>query len=50
MGKQRPGYGRSVTMNLRYTFGGDEFLFVEISEAMSLPAFFTGMSITEPNK
>ncbi len=34
-------------MSLRYTFGGDEFLFVEISEAMSLPAFFTGMSITD---
>lgn len=33
-------------MNLRYTFGGDEFIFVEISEEMSLPAFFTGMAIT----
>jgi len=29
----------------RYTFGGDEHLFVEISEAMSLPAFFKGMAI-----
>lgn len=33
-------------MSLRYTFGGDEFLFVEISEAMSLQSFFTGMAIT----
>ena len=33
-------------MNLRYTFGGDEFLFVEISEEMSLESFFTGMAIT----
>ena len=29
----------------RYTFGGDEHLFVEISEEMSLPAFFKGMAI-----
>ena len=29
----------------RYSFGGDEHLFVEISEEMSLPAFFKGMSI-----
>lgn len=33
-------------MSLRYTFGGDEFLFVEISEAMSLQSFFRGMAIT----
>lgn len=33
-------------MSMRYTFGGDEFIFVEISEAMSLPSFFTGMAIT----
>lgn len=33
-------------MSLRYTFGADEFLFVEISEAMSLQAFFKGMAIT----
>lgn len=33
-------------MSLRYTFGGDEFIFVEISEAMSLEAFFLGMAIT----
>lgn len=29
----------------RYTFGGDEHVFVEISESMSLAAFFKGMAI-----
>ena len=29
----------------RYTFGGDEHVFVELSEEMSLPAFFKGMAI-----
>lgn len=29
----------------RYSFGGDEHLFVEISEEMSLPAFFKGIAI-----
>ncbi|CAB3767034.1 allophanate hydrolase [Burkholderia sp. MSh2] len=33
-------------MTIRYTFGGDEFVFVEISEAMSLDAFFKGTAIT----
>jgi urea carboxylase len=33
-------------MTIRYTFGGDEFLFVEISEGMSLEAFFQGTAIT----
>ncbi|MGL4396391.1 MAG: 5-oxoprolinase subunit B family protein [Hyphomicrobium sp.] len=33
-------------MNLRYAFGGDEHLFVEVAEEMSLEAFFTGLSIT----
>lgn len=33
-------------MSVRYSFGGDEFLFVEIDEAMSLEAFFKGMAIT----
>ncbi|WP_323122095.1 5-oxoprolinase subunit B family protein [Burkholderia alba] len=33
-------------MTLRYTFGGDEFIFVEISEEMSLDAFFKGTAIT----
>lgn len=30
----------------RYTLGGDEHLFVELSESMSLAAFFTGSLIT----
>lgn len=30
----------------RYTFGGDEHLFVEISEEMSLAAFFKGIALT----
>ncbi len=29
----------------RYSFGGDEHVFVEIDDAMSLPAFFKGMAI-----
>ncbi|WP_028225401.1 5-oxoprolinase subunit B family protein [Paraburkholderia ferrariae] len=33
-------------MTLRYTFGGDEFVFAEISEEMSLDAFFKGTAIT----
>ncbi|RMC92773.1 carboxyltransferase domain-containing protein [Aquitalea palustris] len=33
-------------MSIRYTFGGDEFLFAEVSESMSLPACFTSMAIT----
>lgn len=33
-------------MNSRYTFGGDEHLFVEIDEAMSLEAFFVSLSMT----
>ncbi|SDC77767.1 5-oxoprolinase subunit B family protein [Paraburkholderia lycopersici] len=33
-------------MSIRYTFGGDEFVFAEISEAMSLDAFFKGTAIT----
>ena len=35
----------SVLPGARYTWGGDEFLFVEVSEAMSLPANFKVMSI-----
>ncbi|AUH01270.1 carboxyltransferase domain-containing protein [Pectobacteriaceae bacterium CE70] len=31
---------------IRYTFGGDEHLFAEVDESMSLPAFFRGMAIT----
>lgn len=33
-------------MSVRYSFGGDEFIFAEISEAMSLQSFFKGMAIT----
>ncbi len=33
-------------MTARYTFGGDEHVFVEIDEAMSLEAFFKSLSIT----
>lgn len=33
-------------MKPRYSFGGDEHLFVEVSEEMSLEAFFTSLSIT----
>jgi urea carboxylase len=35
----------AIPVQARYTFGGDEHLFVEISEEMSLPAFFKGMAI-----
>ena len=34
-------------LEARYTWGGDEFLFVEVSEAMSLAANFRVMSIAE---
>lgn len=34
-------------MELRYTFGGDEHLFVECSEEMSLEAFFKSLSMTK---
>lgn len=33
-------------MNSRYTFGGDEHIFVEINEEMSLEAFFKSLSMT----
>jgi allophanate hydrolase subunit 1 len=33
-------------MTARYTFGGDEHIFVEIDEEMSLEAFFKSLSIT----
>lgn len=33
-------------MSSRYTFGGDEHIFVEVDEAMSLEAFFTSLSMT----
>ena len=31
-------------MSSRYTFGGDEHIFVEVDEAMSLEAFFVSLS------
>lgn len=34
-----------LSANARYTWGGDEFLFVEIDEAMSLAANFKAMSL-----
>ena len=33
-------------MGARYSFGGDEHIFVECDEAMSLDAFFKSLSIT----
>lgn len=37
-------------MGVRYTFGGDEHLFVECDEEMSLEAFFKSLSMTEAVK
>ncbi|MBV7298248.1 5-oxoprolinase subunit B family protein [Enterovibrio paralichthyis] len=34
-------------MQSRYSFGGDEHIFVEVSEEMSLAAFFKSLSITQ---
>ncbi|MDR3495771.1 MAG: allophanate hydrolase subunit 1 [Ancalomicrobiaceae bacterium] len=34
-------------MSLRYSFGGDEHLFVECSDAMSLDAFFMSLEMTK---
>ena len=36
----------TTTTATRYTLGGDEHLFVELSESMSLDAFFRGLIIT----
>ena len=33
-------------MTARYSFGGDEHVFVEVDEGMSLEAFFKSLSIT----
>ena len=38
--------GEATTMQNRYSFGGDEHVFVEVDEAMSLEAFFKSLSIT----
>ncbi len=37
-------------MSARYTFGGDEHIFVEVSEEMSLEAFFKALSMTNAVK
>lgn len=37
-------------MQTRYEYGGDEFVFVQLSEAMSLEANFKGMAITRKLK
>ncbi len=34
-------------MTTRYSFGGDEHIFVEIDEEMSLEAFFKSLSMTK---
>jgi hypothetical protein len=33
-------------MSIRFSFGGDEHIFGEVSEDMSLEAFFTSLSMT----
>ena len=35
-----------MAMKTRYSFGGDEHIFVEVDEEMSLDAFFTALSMT----
>ncbi len=35
-----------MSMHTRYSYGGDEHIFVEVDEAMSLEAFFKGLSMT----
>ena len=34
-------------MKTRYSFGGDEHIFVEVDEEMSLDAFFKSLSMTK---
>ncbi len=34
-------------MSCRYTFGGDEHIFVEVDEAMSLEAYFISLAVTK---
>ncbi len=36
-----------MPMKTRYSFGGDEHVFVEVDEEMSLEAFFVSLSLTE---
>src|ERR1700709_2911591 len=40
------GTGTADEPGTRYDFGGDEFVYVEISAAMSLPAHFASLAIT----
>jgi allophanate hydrolase subunit 1 len=35
-----------ATTPIRYSFGADEHLFAEVSDSMSLEAFFKGMAVT----
>ena len=42
-----PHEGGKPAMTSRYSFGGDEHIFVEIDEEMSLEAFFKSLSITK---
>ena len=37
-------------MSIRFSFGGDEHIFAEVSEEMSLEAFFTSLSMTNAVK
>ena len=37
-------------MSIRFSFGGDEHIFAEVSEEMSLEAFFTSLSLTNALK
>ncbi|EPM79433.1 hypothetical protein A249_32931, partial [Pseudomonas syringae pv. actinidiae ICMP 18804] len=32
--------------SIRYSFGADEHLFAEVSDSMSLEAFFKGLAVT----
>jgi urea carboxylase len=44
------GGAATMTAPARYSFGGDEHLFVELSESMSLEAFFKSLLITQAIK
>lgn len=35
-----------MNIAIRYSFGADEHLFAEVSDSMSLEAFFKGMAVT----
>ncbi len=45
-----PTTGGEPIMTARYSFGGDEHIFVEVNEEMSLEAFFKSLSITNAVK